>query len=471
TEAELGSDIGTRVSGETNSFTGPSGDTIQEPSGEHSIKWYKFDTSDHKSDKVKVIWEGFGAPNNGVAFASDTTVEGTKIEIPEEELNPLDYCDPDDELCLKAFEKCDGDLECLEKLKDCEGDQQCIEDLLDELEEENDPTAPKCQESGFLRACISSTPYPDPHPDSYLEKGDSITYHLSLENTSPLESPVELASVNLGFNPPTYTTLDDSHFSEIIPEESATYTGKGATRIDLVESLGSGETFEKNLLVYVDEDTLLEDYDISTQNRIVASAANNSAVTLKPLLHHVGDGAVNIQVTRCYAFDYYGGEFQCSNACSTIEPGTRITVRDTLTNSGGATAYNHTYFPPPLSSSFEYEENSIRIDHPVSGISVPNDGQNFPPADGITIPGPIESNASRPVFFSYYIPDDLLETDPPNEEEHDGKCYPKNEEEISSPFKGPGVYSEISYEFDCPVEEGPEDDKNGLICVKVEENP
>src|SRR5690606_16113276 len=136
-------------------------------------------------------------------------------------------------------------------------------------------------------------------------------------------------------------------------------------------------------------------------------------------------------------------------------------------------------FPPPLSSSFEYEENSIRIDHPVSGISVPNDGQNFPPANGITIPGPIESNASRPVFFSYYIPDDLLETDPPNEEEHDGKCYPKDDEGAlgGSPLpRGSGgqegsPFSPISYEFDCPTNNDPDDDKNGLICVKVEENP
>ncbi|MGE3278626.1 MAG: hypothetical protein AB7J40_02390 [Candidatus Altimarinota bacterium] len=485
TETELGSSAGTRGTNETNSFAGPSGDTIQDPSGEFSIKWYKFDTSAHKSDKIKVIWEGFEVENNGVAFASDTPVEGTEIEIPEEDPTPLDYCSSDDELCLEAFEKCDGDLECLEKLKDCEGDEQCIEDLLDELEEETDPTVPKCQESCFLRACISSTPFPDPHPDSYLDKGDSITYHVSLENISPIDSPVELNNLNLGFNPPIFTTLDDSHFSEIIPEEgSGSYTGKGAGRIDLVESLGSGEKFEKNLLVQVDEDTLLEDYDITTENRIVASATNNSAVTLKPLIHHVGDGAVNVQVTRCYAFDYYGGEFQCSNSCETIEPGTRITVRDTLTNQGGATAYNHTYFPPPLSPSFEYEANSIRIDHPISGISVPNDGQTFPPADGVTIPGPIESNGSRTVFFNYYIPDDLLETDPPtNEEEQDGKCYPKDDElfqeaaEGGSPLpRGSGgregaAYSPISYESDCPVDEGSEEDKNGLICVKVEDNP
>lgn len=468
TESELGSDIGTRIPGETNSFTGPSGDTIAEPSGEHSIKWYKFDMSEQKSDKVNVIWEGFGAPNNGVAFASDSTVEGAEIEPPEDQLDPLDYCDPDDQLCLEAFEKCDGDLECLEKLKDCEGDQQCIEDLLDDLEEENDPNIPKCQEAGFLRACITSTPFPDPHPDSFLDKGDTITYHLGLENISPPDVPVELNNVNLGFNPPTSTTLDDSHFSEIIPDEgSGAYTGKGAGRIDLIESLGSGEIFEKNLIVHVDEDTVFDDYDITTEDRIVASATNNSAVTLKSLVHHVGDGAVNIQVTRCYAFDYYGGEFQCSDACSTIEPGTRVTVRDTLTNQGGATAYNHTYFPPPLTSSFDYEANSIRIDHPISGISVPNDGEAFPPSDGITIPGPIESNGSRTVYFSYYVPDELLETDPPTEdEEQDGKCYPKDDEVYGSE-EG---YELIEYETDCPVEDEDES-RNGLICVKVEENP
>jgi uncharacterized repeat protein (TIGR01451 family) len=445
--------------GEYNSSTGPSGDTLADEDGTHSIKWYKIDVSEHKADKIQIVWENFGVANNGIAFASDTTIEGLELEDLKEDTDP--------EQCILDEEDCPPPDACDETKEICceEGDLECLQEQL----EESDPTIPRCQESSFLRACISSTPYPHPHADSYLDKGDTITYHVSVENISPLESPVELTNLSLGFNPPTYTTLDPSHFNEIIAEEgSGAYTGKGAGRINLVESLGSGESFEKNILVHVDEETLLEDYDINTENRIVASATNNSAVTLKPLVHHVGDGAVNIQVARCYAFDYYGGEFQCSDACSTIEPGTRVTVRDTLTNHGGTTAYNHTYTPPPLSTSFEYEPNSIRIDHPISGISVSNDGENFPPINGITVPGPIDANNSREVFFSYYVPDDLLETDPPTEEEErDGKCYPENDE-LYEVEEG---YDDIEFESNCPGDEDSDEDKNGLICVKVEESP
>jgi hypothetical protein len=444
------------VSGEYNSYTGPSGDTLADENGEYSIKWYKIDVSEKKSDKIKVIWENFGVANNGIAFASDTTVEGTEVE---DEPDPLDYCLPDDELCLEDFEKCEGDPECLEELKDC--------DLPSADCPLPDPTIPKCRESGALRACISSTPFPDPHPDSFVEKGDVITYHVTLENISTPEQPVQLENLNIGFNPPVSTSLDPSLIASFIPAEgSGTYTGKGPGRFEVAATLSPGSLLNKDIKVTVDTDTLLEDYDITTAERVTAAAENNPSIVLESLIHHVGEGAVNIVVTRCFAFDYYGGEFQCNTTCSTIEPGTKVTVRDFLFNTGGQSAINHTYEPPPLSSSFEYLANSVRIDHPISGISVSNDGQLFPPS--ITIPGPIEANGSREVFFSYYVPENLLDTDPPNEEEErDGKCYPK-QNELEDVSEG---YTPVEYETDCGSEETPEDSKNGLICVKVEENP
>lgn len=576
--------------GETNSYVGPSGDTIKDPDGIDSIHWYSIDVSEQKTSKVKIIWSGFAVGNNGIGLAADAVVQASceaGKNCPEDLLPPEDEEDEetpedeenicpenDDPECTEITE--DGNLklqttigstpppetnrlkekgiikityhltiknlgeETIEDLEldfsapeftliestplldhktfdygDLPADSTINQDLTviidgdapdegtistagrliltssnlsdhrpkiirhylgDKPIDPNDPSIPKCSESGNLRACIISTPLPDPSPESFgLDAEDpeknSITYHLTIENIS---DTVTLQQVNIGFEPPAFTSLDPAQIATIIPlEGSGSYTGKGPGRFDLAASLAPQTSIGKDITVVLDNDTPSKNFDISSDGLISAGAQNNPAVTLPALLHHAGLGAVNIQVSRCYAYDYFGGEFTCDLSCRTVEPGSSITVRDLVTNIGGETAFDQTYFPPPLSSHFEYEPNSIRIDDPIAGLTAPNDGDSFPPAGGITIPGPLEPNQGRAVYFKYFIPPDILdeETPPGEESEEDSSCYPEEDEEVELP-EGQTTTTPIEYEADCPEEEGSEAGaENGRICVKVEPNP
>jgi|CXWL01.1.fsa_nt_gi hypothetical protein len=62
------------LTGETNSFTGPSGDTGNVSPESRSVQWYRIPVSNHKNSQIKVTWSGFTANSNAFGFASSAAL-------------------------------------------------------------------------------------------------------------------------------------------------------------------------------------------------------------------------------------------------------------------------------------------------------------------------------------------------------------------------------------------------------------
>ncbi len=326
-----------------------------------------------------------------------------------------------------------------------------------------------CVVEGIAKVCISSLPESDPEEESFgldPKKADknTIEYQIIVENISPKSEAIPLEKLRLQFENPLYTSLQESFIDQITTDNAETYTGKGIGFFTLEEALDPGELTEFSFTVLLDEIPNMTDYDISSAGKFQLLFDNHPKVQAAEQVHHVGRGGVNIIASRCYAFDYFGGAFECSDMCQNVEPGTRITVRDRLENIGGANAYNYQYFPLPLSESFIYEADSVRIDDPETGFGLRNDGASFPPEGGLQIPGPIASQQAREVFFSYFVPYGI------NDTEDDSGCFPEDDEVIET-HPPDADTPELSYDQSCSLSPGEPTKKTGKICVSVEKDP
>lgn len=312
----------------------------------------------------------------------------------------------------------------------------------------------KCEESDDMRACIESTPA---HNSYGLDPNDAtkniITYHIEVTNLSTEDSPKQLSDLKLSFENPLHTSLISAQLAEV-SSDSGSYTGKGVGSFNLASTLDAGASLTKDVSIVIDTDSGLTDFDISSKDKLTVNASNNSSVKLPEQLHHVGEGAINVTVSRCYAYDYVQGDFECSQSCDTIEPGTTIMVRDLLTNNGGESALDHIYYPTPLADSLIYQEGSLYINGTgeATGIAAANDGASFPPSGGVKIPGSIAaSGGTAAVYFQYQVPEDA------------SGCLPTEVSEPTPP-DGQSSFSDITYELDCG-------DDTGKICVGTKPNP
>jgi hypothetical protein len=326
---------------------------------------------------------------------------------------------------------------------------------------------PGCSIEGDIKLCINSYPAADPAEESFgldPSKADKnkITYIFSVEN---LSDNVGFENLQLNFEPPLYTTLHEDFINSSLTHSGEQYTGKGEAVFKMKELLLPGDRDELSFAVQLDEVVDMTDYDISSAGRFQLLVDNYPQVEAPELVHHVGKGGVNIEATRCYAFDYFGGEFSCSDMCQDVEPGSRITVRDSLKNVGGSLARDYEYFPLPLSSAFEYDPNSVRIDDPETGLSISNDGESFPPQGGIQILGPLLSGQAREVYFSYTVPYGITE-----EQDDQNGCFPKTDEVIQT-FPPDANSPELLYDQECTLAQRNQVNEPGNICVSVEEAP
>ncbi len=427
--------------GETNSYQGPSGDTTHDVEGIRSIQWYKISVKEHKTNFVHVTWGGFQARDNGFAFAATKAIQAEQSE-PQ---------------CSDGLDN-DGDGKIDDKDPGCRDEKN---NYLPQKDDERDsvipkpvPIKPKKVGIGFIEASINSAPLPHPDPESYgLDPNDAlkntITYTITVKNVADgVKDKVDLLNVNVGFEPPKHTSFEDGR--------------KEPRKFDLTESLAPGEMKEVTVKVVLDA-TTKKDFDISSKGRVKAGASNNPSVTLPELIHHVGKGEVNISVDRCYAFDYFGGKFKCAESCKALEPGTKITIEDTLKNSGGISAQNYQYFPHALPEAFVYLPHSIRLDDPENGLPVSTDGEHFPLAEGIPIEGPISAGGKRKVYANFVIPENILGPKKPGEKE---KCFPEEGVDVNSNV---GIPPPMTLKTKC--KNPGKDPSPGLICVIEPEAP
>jgi hypothetical protein len=323
-----------------------------------------------------------------------------------------------------------------------------------------------CLQEGSLRLCISSRPDADPAEESYgldPTKADknTIEYMIEVENVS---EDLDMEQLEFHIDPPLYTSLHADFLEEVQTTDASEYSGKGPAYFEMSGLLAPGKSATLSFKVQLDEVVHMTNYDISSADLFRLRTKNHPELVVPELIHHVGNGGVKIEASRCYAFDYFAGEFSCSDMCQAVEPGTRITVRDTLKNVGGASAYNYAYFPLPLSSSFLYEKDSIRMDDPETGLTVTNDSESFPPFGGITVPSAIDPNGEREVFFSYYVPEDVID------EQDDSGCFPKTDEVIET-LPPDANTPELSYDQNCNISSSSASGHQGKICVSVEDDP
>lgn len=314
-----------------------------------------------------------------------------------------------------------------------------------------------CLEEGLVRLCVDSTPLAHPSPESYgldPRKTDKnvITYHFDVTN---LSEDLELEQLVLQLTPPLHTSLHPDYWNTVSSSAGGQYTGKGEASLGVSDSLSPGDTTSFSLSVQLDTLSDQSDYDVSSKDRFHLRAKNHSSVVAPELVHHVGKGAVQIEVHRCYAFDYFGGDFSCSDMCQVVEPGTKITVRDRLQNLGSSASSEYSYLPLPLSSAFLYQEHSLKIDDPETGLELGNESAF--PQEPLIIPRTIPSQGYRDLFFTYFVPEDVLD-------EASTPCFTVEE----PVHEDPGA-PELIYENAC--EASSSEQQEGSICVGVEDDP
>lgn len=361
------------IPGEQNSYQGPSWDNSQDPDGEKYIHLYKFPLpeSTRKSNTVRVVWDNFKTFSNAYGFAANVPIYGGG-QCPGCSGDPIRISPDEVLMCKRPGTIC--------------------------LCEKNDD--PKCFHS-YLSLVDSISSIPEPETDELKKKGiKSIRYTLILKNQSQGQN-VTIENLELDLIAPPFTSWAESTQKLFSP---------GKTTIPLGNLL---KDKKKSREVRAIMNTDAPDNEmITTENRFFFKAKDYPKLEFSTIRHYLGkkdpkQQSPKITINRCEAYDYFGGEFKCSDACPSpgLAPGTKVTIRDTLSNAEDVITRNYIYKPRALNVKFKVDPNSVRLDWPLeeNGIPLMPQGGSFPPVDGFTI-DVVPAKGKREVFFHYVIP-------------------------------------------------------------------